>query len=135
MEAIFFSYTVVLSCNTGWTIYDPFLEVVVHNIELSPGVSGLSVGYERGQWRCSQFADHLMEWLPEFALSHEELKGLNSASAIALLRRAAKAIYSTKKFHNRGEFGEILLHAVIRQVFGSVPAISKYTIKTQRTIR
>ncbi len=108
---------------------DPFLEVVVHNIELSPGVSGLSVGYERGQWRCSQFADHLMEWLPEFALSHEELKGLNSASAIALLRRAAKAIYSTKKFHNRGEFGEILLHAVIRQVFGSVPAISKIYYK------
>ncbi|MCU7866439.1 MAG: DUF1837 domain-containing protein [Candidatus Thiodiazotropha sp. (ex Lucinoma borealis)] len=108
---------------------DQFLEVVIHDLGSKPGLSGLSVGYERGQWRYSQFADHLMEWLPEFALTHEELKDLNSATAIALLRRAAKAIYNTDKYTKRGEFGEVLLHAIIRQIFGSVPAISKIYYK------
>ena len=37
--------------------------------------------------------------------------------------------YTTKKFQNRGEFGELLLHIAARQVFNTLPAISKIYYK------
>jgi Cap4 SAVED domain len=45
-------------------------------------------------------------------------------------RQAANAVYKSKKFEQGGEFGELLLHAAIRQVHDSLPAISKIFYKT-----
>jgi len=90
----------------------------------------LCVGYERGVWRAEQFAEHVVEWLPEFALSPEECKSFNQANAVPFIRRAAKTVYESKKFENRGEFGELFLHAIIRQVHNSLPAISKIFYKS-----
>jgi hypothetical protein len=73
-----------------------------------------------------------MEWLPEFALNYSELTNVHSGNMTALVKQAAKRVYETNKFKRRGEFGEILLHAAIRQVFGSLPAISKIYYKSAR---
>ncbi len=99
-----------------------------------PGTAGigLCVGYELGSWRTERFAEHLIEWLPEFALTFSELEALHSGNMVALLREAAKKIYATEKFEKRGEFGELILHAAIRQIYGSLPAISKIFYKTSR---
>jgi hypothetical protein len=110
----------------------PFLNVRVHDLTSSPSITGLCVGYERGEWRTSQFANHIIEWLPEFALKHSELTDMHSGNAVQLLRNAAKRVYESEKFKNRGEFGELLLHAAIRQVFDSQPAISKLFYKSAR---
>ena len=107
-----------------------FLTVRVHDVSATPSITGLCAGYERGEWRASQFANHIIEWLPEFALKHSELKDMHSGNAVQLLRNAAKRVYESKKFENRGEFGELFLHAAIRQVFDSNPAISKIYYKT-----
>ena len=109
---------------------DPFLTVRVHNLDLQPSLSGLCVGYERGEWRAQQLADHVMDWLPEFALTASECATLGHQNATKLMRCAAKRVYDSEKFRNRGEFGEILLHAVIRQVFDSLPAVSKIYYKS-----
>ncbi|WP_026300918.1 DUF1837 domain-containing protein [Thioalkalivibrio sp. ALE23] len=111
---------------------DHFITVRVHDQEISPQLVGLCVGYELGEWRAEQFADHVMEWLPEFALTQKELESIQSGNVVSLMRRAAKNVYATKKFESRGEFGELFLHAAIRQVFGSMPAISKIYYKTAR---
>lgn len=110
---------------------DPFLEVRVHDLSQSPGLTGLCADYERGEWRTDQLVDHVMEWLPEFSLSCAELKQLEQSNNwVKLVRRAAQAVYSTDKFTRRGEFGEILLHIAIRQVFQTEPAISKIYYKS-----
>ena len=111
---------------------DPFLKVRVSDLGTSPTITGLCVGYERSAWRAAQFASHIMEWLPEFALNHTELSGVHPGNMTALIRQAAKRVYETKKFKKRGEFGELFLHAAIRQVFGSLPAISKIYYKSAR---
>jgi hypothetical protein len=111
---------------------DPFFTVRVKNQTKSPTLTGLCVGYERGEWRASELADHVMEWLPEFALNFTERKSLGHQNSVKLLKRAAAAVYATDKFSRRGEFGELLLHAAVRQVFNSVPAISKLFYKTAR---
>lgn len=107
----------------------PFLDVVVQEFDLDPALTGLCAGYENGAWRCQQFATHLIEWLPEFALTRSELEQASSGNFVRLLRRAAAAVYQTDKYRKRGEFGELILHAVIRQVFATTPAINKIYFK------
>lgn len=111
---------------------DSFLEVLVQDLSKNPSILGLCVGYELEDWRTSQLVEHMMEWLPEFALTYSETECVHSGNIVALIRQAAKKIYKSEKFKNRGEFGELLLHAAIRQVFGSLPAISKIYYKSAR---
>jgi len=109
---------------------DPFLTVRVHDLAHAPSITGLCTGYEQGSWRAVALADHIMEWLPEFSLTAAECEELGHHNAIKLLKKAANRVYATDKFARRGEFGEILLHAAIRQVFDSYPVISKIYYKT-----
>ncbi|SEU19625.1 HamA C-terminal domain-containing protein [Stigmatella erecta] len=117
----------------------PFLEAIVHRPvaafdtatgKHTVGLTGLCAGYENSAWRCDQFAEHLIEtWLPEFALRYSELQTVGPRTMGRLLRRAAHSIYKTRKFKKRGEFGELLLHAALAQVFETQPAVSKVYYK------
>lgn len=108
---------------------DPLLEVLVEAEDLEPALTGWCVGFEAGEWRGKQLAKHIMRWLPEFALRYGEWSKVHAADTVDLLARAAASIYQSDKYKKRGEFGEILLHAMIRQQFGSLPAIAKYYYK------
>lgn len=115
----------------------PFWEIRVHELNSEKGVSGLCVGYEQGQWRYSAFADYIMEWLPEFCLNSKERDELSHESAVKSLRKAANLVYQTDKYTARGEFGELFLHAAIRSVFDSLPAVSKlyYESSVNNTVK
>lgn len=113
----------------GPTAPKPFLEVRVHELSICPPLTGVCAGYELNKWRSAQLAGHLIEWLPEFALNHSELEAFGPNNAVALIAQAAKMVYLSSKFKNRGEVGEILLHVVLRQVFNTIPAVSKIFYK------
>lgn len=90
----------------------------------------LCAGYEREAWRVEAFANQVFEWLPSFALSwSEQQEALGSESAVQLLRRAARTVYRTDKYERRGEFGELILHGILLQEFGTQAAISKIWFK------
>ncbi|RYY79062.1 MAG: DUF1837 domain-containing protein [Moraxellaceae bacterium] len=106
---------------------EKFLEIVYHE----PGDDiALCAGFERGDWRNDQFAKHLINWLPEFAFTYSELIKIASHNAVEMVMKAANIIYNTEKYGNRGEFGELLLHAAIRQIYNTEPAISKIYYKS-----
>ncbi|MGI4748214.1 MAG: HamA C-terminal domain-containing protein [Janthinobacterium lividum] len=105
------------------------LRAIVKRADEVPGLAGLCAGFESGEWRYDQLAEHIVEWLPEFALNDREFGALNGVNARRALRAAADIVYRSSKYATRGEVGEILLHAIIRQEFGSVPAISKIFFK------
>ena len=111
---------------------DAFLAVRVQRGDLVPPLTGVCAGYELNEWRCKQLASHLMEWLPEFALTPSECDAVRAHNAVALVGHAARTIYASKKYTRRGEPGELLLHAIIRQVCETVPAVSKYYFKDSR---
>jgi hypothetical protein len=77
-------------------------------------------GFELGKWRCSQLAFHLAEWLPDYALLEEELR-VNHGNMLLKLNQAAVRVYTSPKYANRGEAGEIALHAICRDYFGTIP--------------
>jgi len=108
---------------------EAFLEVRARKIDVSPSLFALCVGYESGEWRARQLVAHMMEWLPDFALTYEERRSFGTQNAVRRMRKAAKTIYKTEKFAKRGEFGELLLHIAIRQIFETVPAVSKIYYK------
>lgn len=110
----------------------PFLQARVHKLDIAPGLTGLCVGYENGGWRRDSLVKHAFEWLPEFALKASEVHGLGSHNCVSLMRNAATKVYKSENFRNRGEFGELFLHIAIRQLFDSIPAISKIYYKSAR---
>ncbi len=109
---------------------EPLFELVTHEINIEPGLTATSAGYENSEWRYRAVADYLFDWLPEFALKYSDLEDLNSATMMRLIKKAARTVYNTPKYKTRGEFGELILHALIREVFDSQPAISKIYYKS-----
>ncbi len=107
-----------------------FLNLVFHEVSSLGDDVALCAGFERGKWRNDQLADHVMEWLPEFALNHTELTEMGHNNAVRLTKKAAKIVYQTEKYGLRGEFGEILLHIAIRQIYETIPAVSKIYYKS-----
>lgn len=77
-------------------------------------------GFEIEAWRCSGFAMHLIEWLPDYALREDELR-VNHGNMYIRLQEAAARIYSSEKYQKRGEIGEIALHAICREFFKTIP--------------
>lgn len=77
-------------------------------------------GFELQEWRCDALADHLMDWLADYALVEDELK-VSHANMYVRLREAAARIYTSDKYKMRGEFGEIVLHAICRDFFKTIP--------------
>lgn len=106
-----------------------FFSVHCHQLTLQPRLHGVCAGYESGKWRADQLSRYLMEWLPEFSLSYTERKSINDTNSVAQIRKAAQIVYDTDKYDKRGEFGELLLHALIRETLGTEPAISKIFFK------
>jgi len=93
----------------------------LHN-DPSPPVSSqlLCAGFELDVWRVNQFAFHLLEWLPDYALSEQELD-IDHANSLRKLSEAAVRVYTSKSYQKRGEVGEIALHAICRDFFDTIP--------------
>lgn len=106
-----------------------FFSVHCNQLSLQPRLHGVCAGYESGMWRAEQLSRYLMEWLPEFSLSYTERRSINDTNSVAQVRKAAQVVYDTDKYDKRGEFGELLLHALMREAIGTEPAISKIFFK------
>jgi len=111
---------------------DRFLDPIERHADLDPPLTALCANYEGGEWRYRQLALHLIKWLPEFALRWSERESFDSATGVAQLARAARLVYTTDLYDKRGEFGELLLHAVMRHEFNTEPAIAKLFFKDSR---
>jgi glutaredoxin 2 len=109
-----------------------FLTPRVHNVSIDPSLTGLCVGYEDKKWRYMPLVESSLAWLPEFALKESERAAIASHNCVELMRKAARKVYKSKKFANRGEFGELFLHIATRELFDSIPAISKIYYKSSR---
>lgn len=77
-------------------------------------------GFQLEKWRCKEFAFHLVEWLPEYALPEDELR-MHHGNILVKLNQAAIRVYTSDKYKKRGEAGEIALHAICRDYFGTIP--------------
>lgn len=94
------------------------------------------------------FANSIINTIPEYVFANYEDPNIPQTGAVEKLREAAKCIYKIKDYdimrrwyldhdseaekivkampyQRRGEFGELLLHLLLREFRGTVPLISK----------
>ena len=84
-------------------------------------------------WRKEQLVDYLFEYLPEFALTYSEFENLTGENVVSKMRQVVMSIYQSENFKSRGEFGELLLHAIIRETYNTIPATVRYITKMVQT--
>lgn len=92
----------------------------LHSGSGNPSTRLYCAGFELSSWRCQQFAFHLAEWLPDYALPEEELR-VDHGNVLVKLNQAAVRVYTSSKYASRGEAGEIALHAICRDFFKTIP--------------
>lgn len=96
----------------------------------TPSVELFCPGFELGAWREDALVGDVFDrHLTSFALNFSEFRDIDGEVAANAIRRAAKAVYATDKYKHRGEFGELLMHAVLRDFYGAEPAVSKIYYK------
>lgn len=100
---------------------------------------------------CRELAEYIMEAIPEYVYAYHENMNIPQGSAVRILREAARSIYKIKEFElarkaylendqlalqeiegknlRSGEFGEILLHVLLRDFKQTIPLISKVYFK------
>lgn len=104
---------------------DEFFDARIHQDDFL----ALSVGYELREWRYEELSEQIMSALTDFAFNYSETATINGANAPTKVKKAALAVYNSDKYRLRGEFGELLLHLVLRDYFNTVPAVSKMYYK------
>jgi hypothetical protein len=106
-----------------------FLERLFFDEAGNPTKKICCAGFELEAWRCQPFARHLIEWLPEYALPEEELN-IHHGNMYVKLQQAAVRVYTSPKYEKRGEAGEIAIHAICREFFGTLPISPRVFYKT-----
>lgn len=91
---------------------DKFL-TPIHRID-DGDLIGMSTcaGFELGEWRSKKLAEHLVNWLPHFALRPSELESIGHQNHFKLLKEAAYRVFKKDASQGRGEIGELLLHII-----------------------
>ena len=106
-----------------------FFKIIVHEEESMPTLLGICAGFENGEWRGKRLADNLFNCIPDFCLSYSEIHEVDSTEWLDKLRKAVAMIYNSEKYKIRGEFGELLLHYILKDFYKTIPAISKMYFK------
>jgi hypothetical protein len=87
------------------------------------------VGFDQSKFRLGPLVDLLVKVIPEFALGYYHGTSVPMTEIVPIARKAARRVYLTDNYKSRGEFGELILHLLLRDHFGSVPLISKINFK------
>ena len=88
-----------------------------------------NVGFDQNKFQLEPLVDLLANVIPEFSLGFHEGEQIPIYVLRQKLKEAATRVYTTDKYKNRGEFGELILHLLLRDYHGTTPLISKIYFK------
>lgn len=113
----------------------PFKSEKVIEEKISDGIlRGYYVGFDKNQFRLQQLVEIICDVFPEFCFG---VQNISQNEMRRRLREAAIRIYTTDKYKRRGEFGEVILHLLLRDFCGTYPLVSKFLYKdsTNSTVK
>lgn len=85
---------------------------------------GYHVGFDQKKFRLIPLVETIRSVIPEYALGYHQGTNISLTEIVERLQDAAKTVYTTDKYKKRGEFGELILHLLLRDFCNSVPLIS-----------
>lgn len=83
------------------------------------------VGFDQKQFRLQPLVDIIRNVIPEFSLGYHNGTAIPLTEIVERLKEAAETVYLTEKYKKRGEFGELILHLLLRDFHNTIPLISK----------
>lgn len=94
-----------------------------------PTLKAYHVGFDQKQFRLKSLVDVIRSVIPEFALGYHCGVNIPLNEIVDRLKEAAETVYLTDKYQTRGEFGELILHLLLRDFRGTIPLLSKIYFK------
>lgn len=88
------------------------------------GLCGYHVGFDQKAFRLKPLVDVIRSVIPEYALGYHQGQTIAYPLSVDKLREAADTVYKTPNFKTRGEFGELILHLLLRDFHGTIPLVS-----------
>ncbi|MBL7995820.1 DUF1837 domain-containing protein [bacterium] len=108
----------------------PFSSHLVMREQISEAeLRAYHVGFDQNVFRLKPLVDVICSVIPEFVFGLHQGATVDQTKIVNRLREAAKRVYTTDKYGRRGEFGELILHLLLRDFCGTIPLISKIYFK------
>jgi hypothetical protein len=104
-------------------------ELVIHEQISRNNLKAYHIGFDSRQFRLLPLVDVIRTVIPEFSLGYHCGIDIPLTSIVEKLKEAADTVYQTDKYKTRGEFGELILHLLLRDFQGTIPLISKIYFK------
>lgn len=104
-------------------------ELVVEEKISEATLRAYHVGFDNNHFRLKELVDILRKVIPEFALGYHAGSAVPMTEIIDKVQEAASTVYTTEKYKKRGEFGELILHFLLRDFHNTIPLISKIYFK------
>ena len=82
------------------------------------------VGFDQNRFRLVPLVETIRNVIPEYALGYHQGNNIPLTEIVDRLQDAAKTVYTTDKYKARGEFGELILHLLLRDFCNTIPLIS-----------
>lgn len=92
------------------------------------------VGFDQNKFRLEPLVDVIRNVVPEFSLGYYCGDNIPITEIVERLKEAAETVYLTEKYERRGEFGELILHLLLRDFHNSIPLISKIYFKDSHNV-
>lgn len=92
------------------------------------------IGFDANKFRLKPLVEVICRVIPEFAFGYHEGVSVPHTEMYEKFQEAAEIIYQTDKFKRRGEFGELILHLLLRDFHNTIPLISKIHFKDSHNV-
>lgn len=97
-------------------------------------IKAYHVGFDNNKFRLEPLVDVIRNVIPEFSLGYHCGQSIPLTEIVERLKEAAETVYLTEKYQNRGEFGELILHLLLRDFHNTIPLISKIYFKDSHNV-
>ncbi len=110
------------------------LEKVIEEKISEATLRAYHVGFDQNKFRLQPLVDKILDSLIEFAFGYWKAGEIAPDQMRKKLKEAAETIYTTPKFKKRGEFGELILHILLRGFHNTIPLVSKIYFKDTNNV-
>lgn len=109
-------------------------DLIIEEKISTPTLKAYYIGFDQNQFRLQPLVDVVRSVIPEFSLGYHCGNNIPLTEIVERLKEAAETVYLTEKYQTRGEFGELILHLLLRDFRETIPLISKIYFKDSHNV-
>lgn len=105
------------------------LPIIHDRRDQKPPSVACCIGYDLSKWRVNKLSKYVLDAIPEFVLTEDELADIDALSPFSTLERAIPAFTNPQNPSSGGEVGELLAHKILARDFGTKQLVKRLHYK------